>query len=132
MSRLGLKPFCVLEGDHEPESGARITSELLRSRPRPTAILCSNDRMAIGAVGVAGALGFAVPDDISIVGADDIWMARYCHPPITTVRIPRDLLGQLALDAIDEMLSSKRKTGSRHTLPTHLVIRQSTGKPTTL
>lgn len=127
MKRMMLEPFQVAEGDHEPESGARITKELLESSRRPTAILCGNDRMAIGAVRMAASLGFSVPADISVVGADDIWMTRYSHPSITTIRIPRDLLGRLALDALNEIFDSKHKLGAKHVLGTSLIVRDSTG-----
>jgi len=130
MRKLGLKPFCVLEGDHRPESGARAARELLGRTPRPTAILCGNDKMAIGALGTAEDLGFRVPEDFSIVGADDVWMTRYCHPPLTTIRIPRDVLGRLAFDVLMKMLRSKRKQGSEHVLDTELVARGSTGEAT--
>ncbi len=130
MRALGLKPFRVLEGDHRPESGARATRELLGRTPKPSAILCGNDRMAIGALGAAEDLGFRVPEDFSIIGADDVWMTRYCHPPLTTIRIPRDLLGQLAFDVLMKMLRSKRKQGSEHVLNTELVARRSSGEAT--
>ncbi len=127
MQQLGLKPFSVTEGDHQPESGARLAKELLQCRPRPTAILCGNDRMAIGAVGTLESMGFSVPGDVSVVGADDIWMARYCHPPLTTVRLPRDVLGEMAFKVLEEMLRSGRKPGTEHSLDTHLVVRCSSG-----
>lgn len=128
MQELGLQPVCVSEGDHGPESGARVAREMLMRKPLPTAFLCGNDRMAIGAVGAVEDLGFRVPEDLSVVGADDIWMTRYCHPPLTTIRIPRDMLGQLALDVLHEMIHSKRRTGSNHLLDTQLIVRRSTGE----
>lgn len=126
MKKLGLKPFCIVEGDHRPESGASAARELLQSRQRPTAIFCGNDRMAIGAIGAAMDLGFRVPQDISVVGSDDVWMARYSHPPLTTVRIPRETLGQLAFDALRKMLRSRTRKGTEHLLHTELVVRRST------
>jgi DNA-binding LacI/PurR family transcriptional regulator len=128
LRKLGLKPFRVLQGDHRPESGARAARELLGSnaRPRPSALICGNDRMAIGALSAAEDLGFRVPQDISIVGADDVWMSRYCNPPLTTIRIPRDLLGRLAFDVLMKMLRSKKGSGSEHVLETELVVRRST------
>ena len=127
LKEAGLSPFAVIEGDHGPESGARAVRALLSGGRRPTAIFCGNDRMAIGALGVAGEMGFQVPRDVSIVGSDDIWMARYCYPALTTVRIPRDALGQLAFEVLIKMVRSKRKPSSRHVLETQFVERQSTG-----
>jgi DNA-binding LacI/PurR family transcriptional regulator len=127
MKQAGVKPFGILEGDHRPESGAWAAKTFLSGSERPTAILCANDRMAIGAIGAAGDLALRVPADVSIVGSDDVWMARYCHPPLTTVRIPRDTLGQLAFDVLIKMVRSKRRSGAEHVLETQLVERRSTG-----
>ncbi len=127
MKKLGCKPFRIIEGDHRPESGASAARELLKRHPRPTAIVCGNDRMAIGAMGAAMDMGFRVPADVSVVGSDDVWMARYSHPPLTTVRIPRDTLGQLAFDGLAKMLRLKRRTGTGQVLHTELIVRRSTG-----
>jgi DNA-binding LacI/PurR family transcriptional regulator len=126
MKKLGCKPFCIIEGDHRPESGAKAATELLTASRRPTAIFCGNDRMAIGAIGAAMDLNVRVPQDISIVGTDDVWMARYSHPPLTTVRLPREALGQLAFDALKRMLRSRGRRGTEHVLQTELVVRRST------
>ena len=130
MKKLGCKPFCVIEGDHRPESGARAATEVLTASRRPTAIFCGNDRMAIGAIGAAMDLNVRVPQDISIVGTDDVWMARYSHPPLTTVRLPREALGQLAFDALKRMLRSRSRRGTEHVLQTDLVVRRSTARST--
>ncbi len=129
LRKLGKKPMRVLEGDHRPESGAAAAKILLSEHDRPTAIFCGNDRMAIGAVGMARELGFQVPADVSIIGSDDIWMARYSSPPLTTVRIPRDTLGQLAFEVLMKMLHSKRRAGQRQVLKTELVLRASSARP---
>ncbi len=126
LAKVGLNPFAVLEGDHRPESGALAVKTLLGGLRRPTAIFCGNDRMAIGALGAAVELGFRVPEEVSIVGSDDIWMSRYCYPALTTVRIPRDVLGQLASDVLIKMVRSKRRRGTRHLLGTQLIERRST------
>jgi LacI family transcriptional regulator, repressor for deo operon, udp, cdd, tsx, nupC, and nupG len=127
MKKRRVKPFRILEGDHRPESGARAAREILSGRQRPTALLCANDRMAIGAIGAAVDLGLRVPEDLSVIGADDIWIARYCQPPLTTVRIPRDTLGRMAFDILIGMIRAKGKMGSEHVLKTELVVRRSTG-----
>ena len=84
--------------------------------------------MAIGAIGAELDLNIRVPQDVSSVGTDDVWMARYSHPPLTTVRLPREALGQLACDALTKMLRSTRHRGLEHTLETELVVRRSTAK----
>jgi DNA-binding LacI/PurR family transcriptional regulator len=128
LKKLGLQPFRILEGDHKPESGTQAARELLGARTagQPSALICGNDRMAIGALSAAEELGFRVPEDISIVGADDVWMTRYCNPPLTTIRIPRDVLCVMAFQVLMKMLRSKKKTGSEHVLQTKLIVRRST------
>jgi DNA-binding LacI/PurR family transcriptional regulator len=127
LERAGCRPFRVIEGDDRPESGAGIARELLSSPPRPTAIFCGSDRMAIGAMGAAMSLGLRVPEDVSVIGADDVWMARYSYPPLTTVRLSREILGELAFRVLSKMLNSKLRMGTEHTLDTELIVRQSTG-----
>lgn len=129
MKNLGLKPFRIIEGDHRPESGARAAKELLQGAQRPTAIFCGNDRMAIGAIGAVLDLGLRVPQEVSLVGSDDTWIARYSYPPLTTVRIPRDALGSLAFEALTRMLSKKTRRGAEYVLETQLIIRGSTDVP---
>jgi LacI family transcriptional regulator len=127
LKKLDCPPLRVIEGDDRPESGADITTALLTASVRPTAILYGSDRMALGAMGAAMSLGLRIPEDVSIVGADDVWMARYSYPPMTTVRLSRDVLGQLAFNTLSRMLASKHRLGTEHVLDTELVIRQSTG-----
>jgi DNA-binding LacI/PurR family transcriptional regulator len=123
----GLRPFRVLEGDHSPESGAIAAKSLLAlANHRPTAIFCGNDRMAIGAIGAAIDMGLNVPEDVSVVGSDDVWMSRHCHPSLTTVRTPRDKIGELAFDILNKMLRSKTHMGVERILQTELVPRRST------
>lgn len=130
LAKLGEKPVRILEGDHRPESGAAAARTLLSGGNRPSAIFCGNDRMAIGALGMARELGLRVPEEVSIIGSDDVWIARYSSPPLTTVRIPRDTLGQLAFEVLMKMLHSKRRVvGHRQVLKTELVIRASSAPP---
>jgi len=121
------EPFRVIEGDNRPESGAAAARDLLSSPNRPTALLCGNDRMAIGAMSAAFGLGFRVPEDISVIGADDVLFARYLNPPLTTIRVPRDRLGKLCFETLERMLKTKRHLGIEQTVETELVVRQSTG-----
>ena len=128
LRKVRLKPTAVEQADFTPEGGSRAARVLLSAAERPTAIFCGNDRMAMGAIAAAGDLRLQVPGDVSIIGSDDVWMARYCFPPLTTVRVPRDSLGQLAFDALAHMLHSKRRLGVTQTLRTELVIRKSTAR----
>lgn len=120
----GLRPQ-VLEGENNVDGGARAIQRLLTSRQFPTAILCSNDLTAIGALQALFRAGIRVPDDVSVVGADDIPFAALTHPPLSTVRIPREKLGELACDVLQQMLTNE-KPGAEWLLDTELVIREST------
>ena len=122
-----LPPPQVLETSNTPEAGAAAILEWLSRGELPTAILCGNDLCAFGAMGAIVEAGLRIPDDVSVVGADDIAFARFSHPPLTTVRIPRDLAGRAAFDALQRMIKSKRRTGREYAIRTLLVVRQSTG-----
>lgn len=83
-------------GDFTMVSGAAAARRLLAASPRPTALFCANDEMAIGAMRAARELGLSVPGDLSIVGFDDIAFAAFADPPLTTIRQPRREFGRVA------------------------------------
>jgi LacI family transcriptional regulator len=101
---------------------------MLARPPLPTAILCSNDLTAVGALRALAEAGVRVPQDVSVVGFDDIDFARLAHPPLTTVRLSRDQLGRLAFEALQKIMRSKQRQGSEYLLETQLLIRQSTAQ----
>lgn len=121
---LGLEPQ-IIEGENNVESGEAATGQLLTRRPFPTAVICSNDLTAVGCLRGLFQAGIDVPSDVSVVGADDIPFAALTRPRLTTVRIPRQRLGELACELIRDMLQRK-KPGSVCTLDANLVIRDST------
>ncbi|MCX6628038.1 MAG: LacI family DNA-binding transcriptional regulator [Candidatus Solibacter sp.] len=86
MRSCGLKPGICVEGDNTVEGGRLSMQSLLQARERPTAVLCGNDLSALGAIRAVAESGLRVPQDISIVGADDISFARYATPPLTTIQ----------------------------------------------
>ncbi|MEM8537273.1 MAG: LacI family DNA-binding transcriptional regulator, partial [Pseudomonadota bacterium] len=90
MQTAGLKPdnLLVIEAPYAIENGGAGFAQLMRARHRPTAVLCGNDVLAVGALREAQAMGMGVPNDISIVGFDDIELAQVAHPPLTTVHVP--------------------------------------------
>jgi LacI family transcriptional regulator len=126
LKKLGLK-LHVIEGNNDAESGAEAAARLLTLATPPTAVLCSNDVTALGAMRAFFKYGLNVPADISVVGADDIPLAVISHPTLTTVRIPREQLGTLALEVLHTMLGAPRRSGTESELATDLVIRDSTG-----
>ncbi len=91
---LTLKDEQVFEGDYESQSGFDAMQRILALQPRPTAVFAFDDPMAIGAICAAWEAGVKVPDDISIIGYDDVEMARFSSPPLTTIRHPKAELGQ--------------------------------------
>jgi DNA-binding LacI/PurR family transcriptional regulator len=104
---------------------------LLKEPEIPTAVICGNDPMALGAVHALVEAGIEVPGHISIVGAEDIPYARYANPPLTTVRIARDQLGRLAFEALHRLMRSKRRQGSEYVVETRLIVRGSSAPVST-
>jgi DNA-binding LacI/PurR family transcriptional regulator len=125
---IGRDDRLVREGDFQSESGYAAALSLLQGEPRPTAIFAANDRMAIGVMAAAADLGLKVPDDISVVGFDDITMASYMRPTLTTVAIPGYEVGASAMRLMLRLFAGEEC--SRVTwLPTNLVVRDSSGPP---
>jgi DNA-binding LacI/PurR family transcriptional regulator len=129
LRKAGLHPTAVLESDYKLDGGASAVSSLLKENPFPTALFCGNDLTALGAMSALEELGLRVPEDVSVVGFDDIFFARLARPPLTTVHIPRERLGRLVLETLDKMTRSKRHSGIEQVLATSLVIRKSTAPP---
>jgi len=122
----GLKPVCVLESNYRVDSGASAVREVL-SRPEiPTVVFCGNDLIAMGAMSALEESGVRVPEDVSVIGIDDIFFAFLARPPLTTISVPREQLGVKAFEALERMLKLKRHKGSNYMLETDLVVRKST------
>ncbi|WP_375255981.1 LacI family DNA-binding transcriptional regulator [Yoonia sp.] len=82
------------------EEGARAFAQLMAASPKPTAVFCGNDVLAVGAIRKAREMGIDVPRDVSIIGFDDIELAQVVHPPLTTVHVPHREMGRLAALAL--------------------------------
>jgi DNA-binding LacI/PurR family transcriptional regulator len=128
----GLNPGRTLVGNHKIDGGIEGVRQLVAEGKLPTAILCSNDLTAIGAMEALGEAGFRVPDDVSIIGFDDIFFASITTPPLTTVHLPQNRMGELAFAALQEILRTKKRRGREYTVRTELVIRKSTAAPQTI
>lgn len=118
----------VVEGNHKVDGGELAMTKLLSTPHPPTAVLASNDLTAIGALRAIDRAGLRVPDDISVVGFDDIELSRFTHPPLTTIRLSRDELGRKAFDALYEAVEGLRHTGQRIKVSTTLILRDSTAR----
>jgi LacI family transcriptional regulator, galactose operon repressor len=126
LREFGLSPGVVVDGNQTVEGGA-VAARLLLDRPVvPTAIICQNDLTAIGAINALHAAAVRVPEEVSVVGCDDIYCAPFISPPLTTVNLFRLSLGNLAFEALQKVNRSKRRSGKRYTGECHLVARSST------
>lgn len=126
----GLRPEQMVEANHKIDGGMAAARKLLEQGRRPTALLCSNDLTAIGAMGAVRAAGLQVPQDVSVIGFDDIYFSSLTTPPLTTVGIPRDEMGRLAFRALHEILRTQKRQGAEYMVRTKLIVRESTAKPT--
>ena len=99
----------VRNGDWLPLQGYELAKELLSIKTRPTAILCANDLMALGAMEAAAEVNLRVPEDVSIMGYDDQELARYTHPPLTTIVLPNYEMGRYAAELLIDTYTSGRQ-----------------------
>lgn len=124
----GRKPP-VVNGDFTAASGEAAAEQILEAKPRPSAVFCSNDEMAIGLITAVKARGLRVPEQLSVIGFDDIPLARYFDPPLSTILQPKLEIGRSAMKLLCDMLLTGRPPATMaHTLPFQLVVRDSTGR----
>ncbi len=126
---LDASPDLVKTGDFSEASGYARAMELLAETPRPTAIFCSNDEMASGALRAVRAAGLRVPGDVSVLGFDDVPLAALIFPPLTTVRQPLRAMGRKAVEMVFRQLEGGTIDPFEVELQTELVIRESCGQP---
>jgi LacI family transcriptional regulator len=109
-----------------PDSGRKAMQSLLDSPAPPTAVFAASDVIAMGAMGAIHSAGLRIPEDIAVVGFDDIFLAAYAHPPLTTVRVPAYGLGWTAAEVLISLVEGDEEASSV-ALETELVIRDSCG-----
>jgi DNA-binding LacI/PurR family transcriptional regulator len=128
MTEIGLPHDLIVVGDHHMEGGMRALTELNRHNDRPTAVLCSNDMTAIGLMREAYEHDIKVPEDLSVVGFDDIRLAEFVIPPLTTVQMSQKELAKTAFQALLNEVDSEPQSREHRTyeLNTNLVLRRST------
>lgn len=120
----------IQEGNHRVDGGHEAMQRILASAVRPTAVMASNDLTAIGAMGAIAEAGLRVPEDISVVGYDDIQLSAFTMPPLTTVSLPRAEIANAAFHALLNAMQSdapKPVAGEEHKVLPTLVVRKSTG-----
>jgi len=111
-----------------PEPGYEATKELLRKSQKFTALFAFNDLAAIGAIRAIDEAGLRVPDDISVIGFDDIPNAAYTRPSLTTVRQPLLKMGEIAARTLLEQIEKRSEYVAEIAIEPELVVRESTGK----
>lgn len=116
-------PRLVVRGSLDEAGGASATAELLNRRTDVTAIFASTDLMALGAMSVLHGHGVRIPDDISLIGFDDIRISRFFAVPLTTIRQPAHSMGAMAVT-----MALEGADGQSHVMPTELIIRNSTAR----
>jgi LacI family transcriptional regulator len=115
----------VVYGDFSEETARRESARLLQGGGRPTAVFCSDDYMAIGVMRRIHESGLRVPEDVAVIGFDDIEMAAHLQPSLTTVRQQMVELGRTSADILLTLIEGGRKASVRRLLPTELVKRNS-------
>jgi DNA-binding LacI/PurR family transcriptional regulator len=122
------QPELFVHGDGKAEGGAAAVEKLLAALQPPTAIFCYNDMTAIGALKAIRAHGLTSPGDISLVGFDDLPLALYMDPPLTTVRQPKHEMGRLAMQLLLKLIAGS-EAEQNIKVSGELIVRQSTAAP---
>ncbi|WP_188894848.1 LacI family DNA-binding transcriptional regulator [Microlunatus endophyticus] len=123
---LTVRPEHIRHGTYDRASGRELTAAVLATSPRPTALFICSDHMAIGGYEAIAEAGLKVPDDISVVGFDDLPEARWVHPNLTTVRQPIKDMAASATSTLIRLIHGVRVDSRRQELATALIEREST------
>lgn len=127
-ANLMFNPRWVAEGDFQYQSGYDAAQSLLSNQPVPSAIFACNDLMAMGIYRYAHEKGLSIPDELSIVGFDDVRLAAYANPPLTTVRQSKHEMGSLAIRLLMERMNQPDLAPRLEVLATELIVRESTAR----
>jgi LacI family transcriptional regulator len=120
-------PALVVNGAFVQRGGFSATEQLLALPHPPTGIFAANDEMAFGAIDAINSKGLSVPDDISVIGFDDIPTSSYVFPKLTTIRQPFAAMAARAVNEVVELIQGREVGAQRISFPTQLMIRSSTG-----
>ncbi len=125
--RIPIYPELVVRGNGKPEAAMRAMDQLLALSDPPTAVCCYNDMTALGAMRSIRVHGLHVPEDISVAGFDDLFIASYTDPPLTTVRQPMRRMGQLATENLLKLMSGQESV-VKIKIKAELFVRESTAE----
>ncbi|MCL5950411.1 MAG: LacI family transcriptional regulator [Chloroflexi bacterium] len=120
-------PALVRYGNFTPQSGYVAMQALLEVRPRPTAVFAASDTVAFGALHAIRECGFRIPQEMAVVGFDDVPLAEFVDPPLTTLRLPAFQIGENAANALIGLIAKERANHPQMLLKTELIIRESCG-----
>ncbi|MEZ0536537.1 LacI family DNA-binding transcriptional regulator [Caldicellulosiruptoraceae bacterium PP1] len=126
---LEIKNEYIKKGDFKYESGYKLTKELLDLPDRPDAIFCSNDEMAMGSLDAIKEKGLSIPDEIGVIGFDDVEYSTIYSPKISSIYQPRWELGVLAFELLLKKINNQEVNKGKYILDTKLVPRETTRKP---
>ena len=127
-SGITVDPHYIARGNFTFEAGANALEQLLAQPVPPTAVFCHSDVMALGALSLAKRRGLKVPDDLSIVGFDNIALSEFCDPPLTTVSQPRFDIGREGMLLLLEQMQGHNVNSGSRLLDCELIVRGSTQK----
>lgn len=113
------------QGNYRPESGNHEMRRILSSVNVPTCVICENDDMAIGAINACIDMGYRVPEDISVIGFDDMSYSKYLIPELTTVRKPTSELIKKGVERLFKLIQDEDQTIVKEVLPPEIIIRSS-------
>jgi DNA-binding LacI/PurR family transcriptional regulator len=127
---LPCEPQLITHGDGKPEGAKAAMAQLLALSEPPTAVFCYNDLSALGAIRQIRDIGLRVPQDISIVGFDDLYISEYMDPALTTVRQPMRQMGRMAMNTLLQIFADANgEAGHDNKVPGELIVRASTAPP---
>jgi LacI family transcriptional regulator len=124
-----IDPDLIRNGNFHHIGGYEIGRELLELPDPPTAIFAGSDEQALGVTEAARVTGRRVPEDLSVVGFDDLPISRWVSPPLTTVRQPLAEMGRTAAEMLLTMIDRREPLVRQVELATELIVRSSTGRP---
>jgi LacI family transcriptional regulator len=120
-------PALIQVGGYDAEAAEEAAHAMLSAARRPTAIFAANDVMAIATMAAADALGLSIPDDLSVIGFDNVPESALCDPPLTTIEQPIKQMGFEAVELLIGLIDQRAELVTHRMLPTRLVVRGSCG-----
>jgi DNA-binding LacI/PurR family transcriptional regulator len=120
----------IIYGDPNYKNGSNAVALLLERTPRPTALFCVSDHLAAGAIAKAQSSGIKIPEQLSVIGCGDDYIAKFLNPPLTTIHLPAEEMGAAAVEELNSRLvGGELREGQHRVLPVRLIERESCAPP---